>query len=134
MRFGLVGTGPWALKAHGPGLVAAPGVELVGVWGRSPQKAQTLADQLDVSAYDDLDRLFDDVDAVAFAVPPDVQPDLALRAARAGKHLLLEKPIPTMTSVAQEVASEATSHGCSAVVLFTDRFLESGSRWLREVG
>ena len=35
MRFGLVGTGPWAELAHGPGLVAAEGVELVGIWGRS---------------------------------------------------------------------------------------------------
>ena len=34
MRFGLVGTGPWARRTHGPGLKAASGVELVGVWGR----------------------------------------------------------------------------------------------------
>ncbi len=33
MRFGLVRTGPWAERAHGPGLVAADGVELVGRFG-----------------------------------------------------------------------------------------------------
>jgi hypothetical protein len=33
MRFGLLGTGPWAQNTHGPGLAAHPGAELVGVWG-----------------------------------------------------------------------------------------------------
>ncbi len=39
MRFGLVGTGPWARMATGPGLAAAGEVDLVGVWGRSPAAA-----------------------------------------------------------------------------------------------
>ena len=93
MRFGLVGTGPWATMAHGPGLAAAHEVDLVGVWGRSLEKAETLAGTLGVTAYDDYDALLADVEAVAFAVPPDVQAEMALVAARAGKHLLLDKPV-----------------------------------------
>jgi hypothetical protein len=31
MRFGLVGTGPWAAMAHGPGLVSVDEVEFVGM-------------------------------------------------------------------------------------------------------
>jgi len=80
MRFGLVGTGPWAELAHGPGLVAAEGVELVGVWGRSLSRADPLAQTLGVTAYDDYAALLADVEAVAFAVPPDVQAELALEA------------------------------------------------------
>ncbi|MFL6001337.1 MAG: Gfo/Idh/MocA family oxidoreductase, partial [Nocardioides sp.] len=87
MRFGLVGTGPWATMVHGPGLAEARDVELVGVWGRTREKAETLAANLGVNAYDDYDALLDDVEAVAFAVPPDAQAELALVAARAGKHL-----------------------------------------------
>lgn len=41
MRFGLVGTGPWAGIAHAPGLVACPEAELVGVWGRDPGRPPT---------------------------------------------------------------------------------------------
>jgi predicted dehydrogenase len=134
MRFGLVGTGPWAHLTHGPGLVDAPDVELVGVWGRSPEKAGKLADELDTTAYEDLDKLLDDVDAVAFAVPPDIQADLALRAAGAGKHLLLDKPIATSSAAARELADEAGANSCAAVVLFTDRFLDGGAAWLAEVG
>ena len=73
MRFGLVGTGPWAELAHAPGLAAAEGVELVGIWGRSLGRAQALADSYGVAAYDDYAALLADVDAVAFAVPPAVQ-------------------------------------------------------------
>ena len=36
-----VGTGPWARLAHGPGLLAADDVELVGVWGRTADRATT---------------------------------------------------------------------------------------------
>ena len=52
MRIGLVGTGPWAGMAHGPGLVQAAGVDLVGVWGRRPEEAGRLAATLDTTAYD----------------------------------------------------------------------------------
>src|SRR5215203_4992490 len=77
MRFGLVGTGPWAERVHGPALSGTPGIELVGVWGRSEERASALATDLGTTPYVDLDALVADVDAVAFAVPPDVQAELA---------------------------------------------------------
>src|SRR6266545_416958 len=70
MRFGLVGTGFWATIAHGPGLLAAEGVELIGVWGQHATQTSELANQLEVAKYDDYSALLEDVDAVAFAVPP----------------------------------------------------------------
>ena len=47
----------------------------------------------------------DAVDAVAFAVPPDVQAPLAIRAAEAGKHLLLEKPVALSVSDADKLVA-----------------------------
>src|ERR1051325_7903998 len=93
MRFGLLGTGPWGQLAHAPGLAAHDGIDLVGVWGRDPAKAAALADQHGVATYPDFEKLLDDVDAVAIALPPHIQGDLALRAAVAGKHLFLDKPV-----------------------------------------
>ena len=46
MRFGVVGTGCWAREAHAAGVQRADGAELVGVWGRNPEKAGALADTL----------------------------------------------------------------------------------------
>jgi predicted dehydrogenase len=133
VRFGLVGTGPWARMAHGPGLMAAEGVELVGVWGRSPQRARALARGLGVSGYDDFEALLGDVDAVAFAVPPQVQAELALVAANVGKHLLLDKPVAMTVAAAHALRDAASSAGVASVVFFTDRFADASRAWFREV-
>jgi predicted dehydrogenase len=133
MRFGLVGTGFWARTVHAAALSDAPDVELAGVWGRDPAKAATLAADVGVTAYDDVATLYDAVDAVAFAVPPDVQAGLAERAARAGRHLLLEKPIATRPDDADRLVGAVAGSGVSSVVFFTGRFLPELRAWVDEV-
>ena len=133
MRFGLVGTGPWASIAHGPGLAAAAEAELVGVWGRHPDKRQALASKLGVRAYEQFEVLLDDVDAVAFAVPPDVQAGMAPLAASAGKHLLLDKPLATTVPAAHAVRDAARAAGVASVVFFTDRFAARTRQWLGQI-
>ncbi|HKA03271.1 MAG TPA: Gfo/Idh/MocA family oxidoreductase, partial [Acidimicrobiales bacterium] len=90
---GLVGAGPWASMVHAPMLATNPNTRLAGVWARRPEAAAALAAKHGTEAFESIDGLFDSCEAVAFSVPPDVQGDLAVRAATAGKHLLLEKPI-----------------------------------------
>jgi predicted dehydrogenase len=133
MRFGLVGTGPWAELAHAPGLAAAEGVELVGIWGRSLQRAQPLADSYGVAAYDDFAALVADVEAVAFAVPPAVQAGMALEAAAAGRHLLLDKPVATDPVAARALLAAAREAAVASVVFFTDRFVGATRTWIDEV-
>ncbi|WP_434741535.1 Gfo/Idh/MocA family protein [Micromonospora sp. SH-82] len=122
LRFGLFGTGHWATETHGAALDAHPRVELAGVWGRDPVKAAVLADRYGVPAYDDADALIDAVDAVSVALPPDVQADIALRAAIAGRHLLLDKPLALTVADADLVVSAAGRSGVASVVFFTARF------------
>jgi predicted dehydrogenase len=133
MRFGLVGTGPWATMTHGPGLVAASQADLVGIWGRDPDKTRTLAQALRTNAYATYDGLLADVEAVAFAVPPATQSELALTAARAGKHLLLEKPVALDVVAARALRDAAQEGGVASVVFFTDRFVEQTRAWFREL-
>jgi predicted dehydrogenase len=133
LRFGLVGTGPWARMTHGPGLMAADGVDLVGVWGRDSAKAGDLATHLGVAAYDDYDALLADVDAVAFSVPPDVQAEMALVAAKAGKHLLLDKPVALGVEPARELRDAVAASGVASVVFFTDRFVETSREWFDHI-
>jgi predicted dehydrogenase len=119
--------------AHGPGLVAARDVELVGVWGRSRDKADSLAESLGARGYADYQALLADVDAVAFAVPPDVQVELALTAARAGKHLLLEKPVALAVADARALRDAVAEAGVASVVFFTDRFVAQSRAWFDQV-
>ena len=132
MRFGLLGTGPWADRTHGPALVAHEDVELVGVWGRRPEAAESQAARLGTRAYADADALFAECDAVAVALPPDVQAPLAVRAARAGCHLLLDKPVATTPEGAREVTAAVERAGVASVVFFTLHFSDTTARWLRE--
>ena len=123
MRFGLFGTGPWAHQAHAPGLAAHGDVELAGVWGRDPAKAAELADRYGARTYDSVAALIDDVDAVAVALPPHVQAPIALQAARAGRHLLLDKPVAMDPAQADELAGVVADGGLAAVTFFTRRFM-----------
>ena len=133
MRFGLVGTGPWASVTHGPGLKAASGVELVGVWGRHEEKTAAIAGQLGVTPYGDYAELLESVEAVAFAVPPQVQASMALEAAAIGKHLLLDKPVADSLDDARALADEAAAEGIASVVFFTNRFEPVMRRFFTDV-
>jgi predicted dehydrogenase len=134
LRFGLAGTGYWASVAHAPALASAPGVTLAAVWGRDPQKARALAGQHQAVAHADFDAFLADVDAVAFSIPPDVQGELATRAARAGRHLLLEKPVAISAEAADALALAAGNAGVASVVFFTARFQPDIRAWLAQVG
>ncbi|CAM5655154.1 Gfo/Idh/MocA family oxidoreductase OS=Streptomyces alboniger OX=132473 GN=CP975_01590 PE=4 SV=1 [Streptomyces alboniger] len=132
MRIGLLGTGPWASMAHAPALSEHPGLDFVGVWGRRPDAAKELADLHGTRAYDDVDALFADVDAVAVALPPDVQAALAARAARAGCHLLLDKPLAMTVEQGRAVVDAVQDAGVASVVFFTSRFLAETEAWITE--
>ncbi|MFD7936683.1 Gfo/Idh/MocA family protein [Streptomyces sp. NPDC054950] len=132
MRIGLLGTGPWAQMVHAPVLQAHEALDFVGVWGRRPEAAKELADRHGTRAYDDVDALLTDVDAVAVALPPDVQARLAVRAAGAGCHLLLDKPVAATVPGARAVVRAVREAGVASVVFFTTRFVPEAGAWIAE--
>ena len=133
LRFGLVGTGHWARIAHAPALASTEGIEFAAVWGRNRAAARALAAEHGTRAHDDIDAFLSDVDAVAFSVPPDVQSALAIRAAGAGKHLLLEKPIAISDAAADALVRAVRDSGVASVVFFTARFQPEVRAWLADV-
>ena len=133
LRFGLVGTGHWAQITHAPALASTAGIEFTAVWGRNPDAARSLAAAFQATAHSDIDAFLADVDAVAFSVPPDVQNAIAIRAARAGKHLLLEKPVGTSVADAERLAEAVRQARVASVVFFTARFRADVRAWLADV-
>ncbi len=134
MRFGVLGTGPWARGVHAPALAGHPGAELVGIWGRDLSRAKALGAEFEVAGFADLDELLDQVDAVTIALPPDVQAPLAEQVAAAGKHLLLEKPVAFSAAAADRVATAVRDAGVASVVFFTLRFQAATTTWLTQAG
>ncbi|MBM9468302.1 Gfo/Idh/MocA family protein [Nakamurella leprariae] len=122
VRVGLVGAGPWAQQFWAPTLATGPRTRLTAVWARRSEAATALADRYQAKACASLDELFGRCEAVAFAVPPDVQPDLAVRAAAAGRHLLLDKPLGLTLEQADRVADAVRVAGVISVLNLTNRF------------
>ena len=132
-RFGLLGTGFWADYCHAAGLAAHPDVEFVGIWGRDPAKAAEIAERHAAAAEADLDDLLAAVDAVAIAVAPSAQAELAVRAADSRCHILLEKPLALSAEDADAVVTAVKRAGVQTNMFFTFRFMPPAAAWLDEV-
>jgi predicted dehydrogenase len=111
-------------------LAVHPDVELVGVWGRDGLKAADAAAELGTTPYADFTSLLGEVDAVAFAVAPEVQGRMAAQAAEAGKHLLLDKPLCLSVDDADQLVEAVDRSGVSSVVFFTLLFADTSRQWL----
>jgi myo-inositol 2-dehydrogenase / D-chiro-inositol 1-dehydrogenase len=98
----LVGLGDIGLSAHLPALDRHPDVRVAALIDPDPQRRErVLKIQDDVVVAADLDdALAAGVVAVVLATPPWVTPDLTLRATRAGRFVLAEKPVATSVAAA----------------------------------
>jgi len=103
-------------------LAGATDLDLSVVWARRREAADELAGRFGAESVETLDELLDRCDVVAFAVPPDVQSDLAVRAAEAGRHLLLEKPVATTLPDAERLAAAVDRAGVRSQLVLTIRY------------
>ncbi|MFF7333661.1 Gfo/Idh/MocA family oxidoreductase [Streptomyces sp. NPDC008150] len=119
---GLIGAGPWARTMHARMLAAGPETTLTSVWARRPEAAAEVAAAHGAVPAASFDELLDTCEAVAFAVPPAVQAHLAPLAARAGKALLLEKPLGPDLAAARAVAEAVAEAGVVSRMVLTKRY------------
>ncbi|MFI6284361.1 Gfo/Idh/MocA family protein [Streptomyces sp. NPDC051018] len=131
VRVGLVGAGPWARAMHARSLAAGPETALAAVWARRPEAARETAAPYGAEVAASFDALLDLCEAVAFAVPPAVQAELAVRAARAGKPMLLEKPLGPDLASARAVADAVAHHGVVTQLVLTKRYHPATRAFLR---
>jgi predicted dehydrogenase len=124
VTIGLVGAGRRAAKVHAPALAASRAVRFGGIWSRRPDSARSLARRHGVASYDRFAELIDQCEAVAFAVPPVVQADLAAATARAKRAVLLEKPLAGDLAGAEEVVEAVTGSGVVSQLALDWRYSE----------
>jgi UDP-N-acetylglucosamine 3-dehydrogenase len=99
VRWGVIGLG-WFGEIHADTLAGMAGIEITAFSTRRPRRLGELADKYDVPGrYTDYKQLLADpsVDAVSITTHINDHRDIAIDALRAGKHVLLEKPMaPTV--------------------------------------
>lgn len=80
-----------------------------------------------------IEELMEACDATSFAVPPDVQVNLAIEAARTGKALLLEKPLGPDLAGARRLADAVAESGVISIMSLILRFAPEVQAFLDEV-
>jgi predicted dehydrogenase len=128
IRIAVCGTGFWAEQVHLPVLASVDRFQLTGVYGRNEARSEELANRHGAKAFASFDDMLAAVDAISFALPPVLQAELAVRAAKAGKAVLLEKPAATSLREADELVEAVEGQGVAAMVylprLFTGPILD----------
>ena len=128
----VIGTGFWG-KNHARVYKELPSTELVAICDVNPERAKAIADQYGVKAYTSSSRMLKnkEIDAISICTWSTVLAKEALKGLRAGKHVLVEKPMATNSKQAEKLCAIAEQNGLVLTVGFLMRFIP-GLQVIRE--
>ena len=132
VRLALIGLG-MAAKPHLEALSdRGLGVDVAGVFNRSRAKAESVAESGSYPVFDSLEQIAADpgVEGIILATPPDQRAEIVGMMARAGKHILMEKPVERTVSAAQDLVETCERRGVHLGIVLQHRF-RAGARHLR---
>jgi predicted dehydrogenase len=135
VRVGFIGTGAVMAYHHLPGLRLDPRAELVAICDTDPELVERRRLEWNVPhATTDPAELcgLDSVDAVVIATPNDTHRPISVAAARAGKHVMCEKPLGLSALEVREMYETARDAGVVHMTAFTYRFAPA-MRYLRHL-
>jgi predicted dehydrogenase len=124
LRWGVLSTANIAVEKVIPGMRRAAGCELVAIASRDAATARRAAHDLAIpTSHGSYEALLDDpdVDAVYIPLPNHLHAEWAIAAARAGKHVLCEKPLAMTAADAQRMADAFEAAGVRLMEAFMYR-------------
>ena len=122
LRWGILSTADIALTKMVPGMRRAERCDVLAIASRDALRARAAAAAHGIArAYDSYEALLGDpdVDAVYIPLPNHLHATWAMAAARAGKHVLCEKPLAMTAAEAQEIVDACRASG----VLLMEAFM-----------
>ncbi|HCC38139.1 MAG TPA: oxidoreductase [Treponema sp.] len=121
--FGILGLGMIA-DFHVKAIQELAGCRFVAGFDTVPGRAAGFCEKYGGKAYDDLNDFLADsnVDIVTIATPSGLHLDGALAAARAGKHIIIEKPLEITTARCDAIIAEAKARNVKLGTVFPSRF------------
>jgi predicted dehydrogenase len=128
----ILGVGAWA-RVLATAAQGSSKIRFACGFGRTPARVAKFAHELGLRPCGDFDALMRDpeIDAVVIALPNELHFDYAQRAAAAGKHVFIEKPIATTLRDGLRVAALERTHEVRVAVGHCARLL-SGNRLIRQ--
>lgn len=126
MRFAVIGCGRISAK-HGEAISNLPQAELVAACDIVPARAEQFTAKYGGEAYTDYRELLlrDDIDIVTVATPSDLHATIGIAAAKAGKHVLVEKPMAMTLASADTLIATCRNCGVKLGVIHQNRFNKS---------
>lgn len=121
LKVGVIGCGV-VHGTHCDALANIEGAQLAAVYDIVAERAKASSDKYGVPAAQSLQELFDLVDAVNLCVPSGLHAEIGLQAAKAGKHVLSEKPIDVTYANALALVEGCEKHGVTLGVISQHRF------------
>jgi len=121
--FGIIGSGTIAWL-HGKVISGLPCAQLIGVADAVPERAEKLRAEFGArEAYGDHSRLLarEDVDVVCVCTPSGLHAQIGVEAARAGKHVVTEKPIDVSLEKADWLIDTCRVEGVKLACIFQRR-------------
>jgi len=131
IRWGVLGVARIAVQSVIPAMQRAESCEVIAIASRQRAKAKEAAEQLGIStAYGSYEELLADpnVDAIFIPLPNDLHVPWSIKAARAGKHVLCEKPLGLS---AEEVRALITVRHETGVKIGEAFMVRTHPQWLR---
>lgn len=124
IRVGIIGAGGFAAR-HAEALGHVTGVQLHAACRRDGARLRQFTDRFGVRGYTDHRELLADpsVDAVLVATPHHQHTDVVIDAARAGKHILLEKPMAPTLAECDRIIDAAAGAGVKLMIGHVFRFV-----------
>ena len=123
LGFAVVGCGVIG-RVHARSVRRTPGAELVVAVDPVLGSARAVAEEYGGTAVSSLEEALarDDVDAVAVCTPSGAHASLAVQALRAGKHVVVEKPVDVTAEAADALVEAVAQTGLTATVISQHRF------------
>lgn len=130
--FGIIGCGMIA-KFHSKAVADIRGAKVTACFDMHPASADRLAAEIGCKAYYDLDAMLADpaVDVVTICTPSGAHMEPAVKAAKAGKHVIVEKPLEITLSRCDAIIKACDQAGVTLSTIFPSRFYDS-SKLLKE--
>lgn len=121
LKIGIIGTG-YLGNLHTKLLKEVMRAELVGVYDKDIEVAKEVAEKYNVKAFDSLEDLLSEADAVSIVASTSAHYTLAKEALEHGKHVFVEKPITSEIHEAEEIVQLAEKNNLKLQVGHVERF------------
>lgn len=124
--FGIIGAGMIS-RFHAKAIKEVKGAKLVACADSSFAKAEALAKEFGCTPYDSVEAMVADpaVDAVTIATPSGAHMEPAVIAAKAGKHVIVEKPLEITLKRCDKIIDACDNAGVKLAAIFPSRFHDS---------